>query len=74
MDVDFSNSRNATILHYLQNPYDFIMGPKAGLFREARRRHGADHEDDHRAEPPRGAGVARSDEPSAPVSGRRASW
>jgi hypothetical protein len=29
MDVDFSNSRNATILRYLQNPYDFITGPKA---------------------------------------------
>jgi hypothetical protein len=38
MDVDFSNSRNATILRYLQNPYDFIMGPKAGIFREARER------------------------------------
>src|SRR5207247_2908454 len=34
MNVDFSNSRNATILRYLQNPYDFIMGPKTGLFRE----------------------------------------
>jgi len=58
MDVDFSNSRNATILRYLHNPYDFIMGPRAGVFREAPRRHGADHEDDHRAEPPRGGRVA----------------
>jgi hypothetical protein len=38
MDVDFSNSRNATILRYLRNPHDFIMGPEAGLFHEARER------------------------------------
>src|SRR6266542_1446053 len=38
MDVDFSNSRNATILRYLQNPYVFIIGPKARLFGEARER------------------------------------
>ena len=38
MNVDFSNARNATILRYLRNPYDFIAGPKADLFREARER------------------------------------
>ena len=38
MNVDFSNSRNSVIVRYLRNPYDFIMGPKAALFREARER------------------------------------
>src|SRR2546421_12530470 len=34
----FPSARNAAILRYLRNPYDFITGPKAGLFREARER------------------------------------
>jgi hypothetical protein len=38
MNVDFSSARNATILRYLRNPYDIIVGRKAELFRAARER------------------------------------
>ena len=38
MDVDFSHPLNSEILRYLRNPFDFIVGPKAAVFREARER------------------------------------
>jgi hypothetical protein len=38
MNIDFSNSRNSVIIRYLRNPFDFITGPQADLFHEARER------------------------------------
>lgn len=38
MDVALSDPRNDAILRYLRNPYDFITGPKAERFHEARER------------------------------------
>ena len=38
MNVDFVDPRNAGVLRYLRNPYDFIVGPKAERFRDARER------------------------------------